>query len=467
MTIAYNRAYIKSTDKKPKGKYKSRKSPRRVLVIDVVRTNDTKQELVYGFYMLLRPKDKILERYEAFTTTATDELLTINQKSLLQDSMLQGRIDAAHKLGYKIARHPSNVLALEHFRNRLFKYMSKEGCMVVGYDLPIILTSLASSYTRCRSGSSYQDGFSLCLCDFKESKYKKQVTHKNGTSSIKTLTKRCYKHPRIMIKHLGNNKSMIVARQPRYGDYSNVYFVDVATLSGAILGEVMELEYLSADGLVLPIDNRYKEPDSGDPTDRHIIEATQQRLIATFACYEKLHNIYKGWHLDKPLHHLLSSASLAKALLDQLGIIPFSEKHPDFPEHMMAWSISAYYGGRNTMGIRREPARIIYHDVKSEYLTVAAIMKIQDFMTAEHIEVVDTTDQVQKLLAMSKDDLIQWCLDKNNWPVLRCLVQIVPNHHMLPVRSMFSEVDLTVGFSVVKSSSEPLIYALSDIIVAT
>ena len=95
---------------------------------------------------------------------------------------------------------------------------------------------------------------------------------------------------------------------------------------------------------------------------------------ATWECYKSLRDKYTLHALEEtPLGKVLSEASLGKAYLKHMGVRPFREVQPDFPDHLTGLIMSTYFGGRAEVRCRREVRQVLYCDFLSMYLTVCTL----------------------------------------------------------------------------------------------
>src|SRR5206468_5913752 len=67
---------------------------------------------------------------------------------------------------------------------------------------------------------------------------------------------------------------------------------------------------------------------------------------------------------------VMSPAGLAKGYLRALGVTPPAVKFAAFPPELLGAAMSAYYGGRSEVRVRRTAVHVVYLDFLSEYPTV-------------------------------------------------------------------------------------------------
>ena len=137
---------------------------------------------------------------------------------------------------------------------------------------------------------------------------------------------------------------------------------------------------------------------------------------------------------ETPLGKVLSEASLGKAYLKQMGVRPFREVQPDFPDHLTGLIMSTYYGGRAEVHWRREIRQVLYCDFLSMYPTVCTLMGLWRFVIAQGMEWSDTTAKIRALVnSISLDDLQR----PEFWPQLTTLVRVAPQADIFPVRAKY------------------------------
>ncbi len=97
-------------------------------------------------------------------------------------------------------------------------------------------------------------------------------------------------------------------------------------------------------------------------------------------------------------HNIHSEASVGKAYLKDMGIRPWREMQPDFPPEIMGNIMSAYYGGRSEVHIRKEITQISYCDFLSMYPTVCTLMGLWCFVKAQGMTWKDSTEETREFL---------------------------------------------------------------------
>ena len=120
--------------------------------------------------------------------------------------------------------------------------------------------------------------------------------------------------------------------------------------------------------------------------------------------------------------------------------------------------MTAYYGGRAEVRIRRLSTQVLYCDFKSMYPTVSALMGLWPFVIASQITWRDSTQETQELLNRGTQADLQ---SPQFWNRLTTLVRLKPGHDILPVRAKYNGTTNTIGLNYL-TCDQPLWYTLAD-----
>src|SRR5690606_27275861 len=128
------------------------------------------------------------------------------------------------------------------------------------------------------------------------------------------------------------------------------YFVDVSTLAHALLSQGFTLGTLSQ---FLAVPNPKLDFDEFDgPVSDAMLRYAVRDVQTTWECYAALIAKLEALQLpDLQPEQIYSEASLGKGYLRAMGIAPWREVQPDFPNHLMGALMSSYYGGRSEVRI--------------------------------------------------------------------------------------------------------------------
>jgi hypothetical protein len=411
------RCYVNCENKKTKSK-QNKEFPcyDRVFVFDTETTNDEYQNLKFGSFAVY------------FNGILLKIGLFYNPK-FISDKELR-------ELKNYCKKNPIiKLYTLKEFVEKVFYpevYFNKALC--VGFNLPFDLSRLAIDYSYARG--SMKGGFSFKLSENK-------------------------KFPRIKVKHLDSTKSFIRFGKGFWGNFEG-YFLDLKTLAVTLTDE----KHITLEKVCEIFNKKYKKIkviEHGKITERYI-EYNINDTLATHELYENLKKELERYGIKIPITEVYSSASLGKACLEQLGMKPFFEMNPNFPKEILGYVMSAYYGGRSEVKIRKKPLKVTVIDFLSMYPTMFILMNLWDLLIAEKIECLDDTENVKKFVENIKLEDLK---NPKTWKNLNVIVQVLPEDDILPVRMRYDEKENTFNIGVNYVSSKiPLWYALPDIIVS-
>jgi hypothetical protein len=172
---------------------------------------------------------------------------------------------------------------------------------------------------------------------------------------------------------------------------------------------------------------------------------------------------FKKYGLSKTgAHQLYSEASLGNAHLREMGIQPLMSVQPDVPPEIFGIIMSAYYGGRSEVAIRRMLARVLYCDFRSMYPTVCTLMGLWRFVIAKGLDWMDATEEITALL--ERADLVT-LLARDFWTLLPVLVKVEADEDLFPVRAPYNSKTRSIGLNPL-TCKEPLWFTLADVIAA-
>src|SRR5208283_4571403 len=151
-------------------------------------------------------------------------------------------------------------------------------------------------------------------------------------------------------------------------------FVDLKTIAAALQSRSFSLASL-ADFLKTPT-RKAESGGHGKQLTAKYVGYLFQDVQVTWECYQSLRDRYALHALDEtPLGKILSEASIGKGYFRQMGVRPFREFQPDFPDHLTGLIMSTYYGGRAEVHWRREIRQVLYCDFLSMYPTTCVLMR--------------------------------------------------------------------------------------------
>ena len=271
--------------------------------------------------------------------------------------------------------------------------------------------------------------------------------------------------PNVRVKHVSRRSAfMNFAADEEGGDgggHKRGFFLDLKTLGGALTGQSLSLDRLAVH---LGVERKAKFEDFSRDIDGEFIAYAVQDVQTTWLCYEALMQRYRDLGLPTAPTRIYSEASLGKAYLDKMRIKPWREVQPDAPADLIGKIMSAYYGGRAEVHIRRSMVQTRYCDFASMYPTVCSLMDLWSFVTARGFVTADVTEEVHALLGGLTLDQLQ---APEFWRGVAVIVEVKPDADIFPARARYGEGPAqTIGLNYV-SANRTLWFTLADCIAST
>jgi hypothetical protein len=321
------------------------------------------------------------------------------------------------------------------------------GGQIVGLNLPFDISRIAIRHVNARQ--SMKGGFSFVLTEDKR-RPKVAVKHLSARAALFRFTG----------AKTGRPAASSEAETDRTSSPDRGYFVDLKTLAATLTSSSHSLESLTKL-LGVPTE-KYATDDHDAPLSADYIRYALRDVQATWECFDVLAKRVASFDLpDVGLYDLYSEASLGKAYLKAMGLRTWREVQPDFPRPLMGQIMSAYFGGRAEVHIRRQVVEVVHCDFLSMYPTVCTLMGLWDFVIGEGVTWSGATTEVRDLVRdISATDL----QTQATWRNLTTLVQVKPDADILPVRARYGEaLTPNIGLNYL-SSDEGLWFTLADVI---
>jgi hypothetical protein len=485
----------------------TKRHPDTLLVFDTETTLDPAQRLTFGVARLYRPRDTrfgidgpVRSRFECFEeylfhgdSVSADDLAVIDDyvngfQVVDYHGSYWDKKSRWYRQGVRSARVtedgvPILVRSRADFVRYVFMRIANDSrCLVVGFNLPFDLARLAIDWADTRrpkerrneSGErrrrpkpwdAFEGGFSLVLGETQagsENRFQPRV-------AVKTIDSK-----RHLTQFRGGGTEGDPATTDPEARIFRGHFLDLRTLAFALTNESHSLRSAcetfgtehgkddhSPTGFVTANEITYG---------RHDVRATYElaeKLLAEYA-----HHPISPDHVPASAPHVVlqatkaySPASIGKAYLSAMGIEPPHRRWPTFPVDVIGKAMTAFYGGRAECRIRRHPMPVRYVDFTSMYPTVNGLMRLWDYLTAAHLDVVDATDEVRTLLTETTLDA---AFDPEFWRRLPALVEIEADGDILPTRGAYEGPGhgWQIGVNPL-TSGRPLWFALPDVVAAT
>jgi hypothetical protein len=374
---------------------------------------------------------------------------TVHESGIFYDSEVLGDAEQTLLQAYADA-HGLKLITKTQFIDDVFYGVAYElRATIVGFKLPFDLSRIAIRHGSAR-GKTMRGGFTFQLSS-NPWKPRVQIKHLSARAALIQFTK-----PRRRFDTRGMRKKGHTV-PPRRGA-----FIDAKTIAAALTSRSFTLGKL-AD--FLETDHRKHSTDEhGGPLTEAYIAYAVEDVRVTWECYRELYVKFEKYDLKQSrLSQILSEASLGKACLKEMGIQPWRELQPDFPDQLTGFIMSAYYGGRSEVHLRRMVAQVLYCDFLSMYPTVCTLMGLWRFVIAKGMTRRDNTEKVSAFINQVKLSDLQ---KSDTWSGLTTLVQVVPENDIFPVRAKYvDEAQATIGLNYLTSKA-PLWFTLADCIAA-
>jgi hypothetical protein len=290
--------------------------------------------------------------------------------------------------------------------------------LIVGHNLPFDLARLSISHHPPQSNvTMMRGGFAFKLTDAPNSP-RVQIKRTNAGAAFIRLTIPGGVEPEERNRQRGGRQ------QNHHG-----YFLDTATLGGALLGGRSSLKRLAQ---LLGTEHHKTDAEHGQTITPQYLAYLCSDVQVTWECACELQARYARYELPKLPSQIDSEASIGKAHLEKMGLRPFRELN-DWPDEISAAVMETYYGGRAECSIRRVAVTGVYVDFTSQYPTVFALQDLHRFLTASRVEYArEGPAHVQRLLDHLTIDQV---LDRGLWrDELNALVLVTPDGDRLPTR---------------------------------
>jgi hypothetical protein len=421
------------------GTRKAQPLPKYVLVLDTETTTDALQNLNFGIYQ--------------FCELGTDGNYACREEGAFYADDVDSRLVEVLR-GYvsdRNRRRTKSELRLRLYDRRVFveKVMYtaiQAGAAIVAFNLPFDLSRLAVEYRVARGAGGR--GWSFVVF-----RYKNKARGEWLPNSFR---------PRVQLRPKDSKAAFI---RLAGGDMNQPYrigrFLDLKTLVWALRNKSLSLESACREFKVPGKLHDYVPSGRVTPEE---IDYCRQDVRATVGLLNALLEEFKRYPLgDLPPERAYSAASIAKAFLKTMGVIPPDQKF-QLDETTKGICMQGYYGGRAEIRIRHTPVPVVYTDFTSQYPTVNTLLGLWSLLIAEKVQVRDVTQEVQALLqSLSLDRL----LDQRTWPKLAFFALIQPDGDILPVRTIYGDGQsgnqTNIGLNPL-TSDKPIWFAGPDIV---
>jgi hypothetical protein len=399
----------------------------RVLVFDTETGVDLRQNLKFGSFSIY-DKGALEFRGIFHGDVKENELAT-----------LQKYVEKMKTVGKEIA-----LMTVQEYVDNVFLpevYDLKTLC--VGFNLPFDLSRIAMDWGNARKGN--RGGFSFKLTEDP-------------------------RYPRLIIKSIDSKRAFIqFSNGVPESKFSNSYrqgkarhfrgrFLDLKTMAFALTDHPHSL--LSAGKRFGCSILKCEVGEHGKVTPEYVAYNIND-VAATYDLYLHMLDEYGTYHLDVTVNKLYSPASIGKAYLDKMNVEPFLFRNPNFPDEVLGQLMSAFYGGRSEVRIRKTPVDVVVLDFLSMYPSVCILQDLWRFFIASKVEVKDDTEKVKQFLEqIDVTDLAE----PETWKNLNAICLVIPDEDVLPARCSYSSHSTyNIGINYL-TSEKGIWYSLADVI---
>ena len=432
------------------------KCPKAMLVFDTETRIDETQRLTFGSYRFF-VEGRCLEEGLFYGDDLPDK-----------DRRVLEQYTKAHRAETAVGgARDLKLLTRSQFVDKFYAAVYKSRCLLIGFNLPFDLSRIAFDSTTARG--RFAGGFSLGLWSYTDKTGRERSDHFR---------------PRIGIKHIDSKRALkgFTARnspdetdlipedcktqraQPGYKFRG--HFLDLRTLAFALTDKGYSLE---AACKTFGVEHgKQTAARHGEVTEEYI-DYNRRDVLATSELAVKLQGEYEKHPITLQATKAYSPASVGKAYLRAMGILPILERQPSFPKEYLGYAQSAFFGGRASAHIRKLVVPVVYTDFLSMYPTVNSLMDLWRFVIAREIHVVRNcrAEILDFLRALKSRDLF----NPDTWNSLTGFVRIIPDGDILPTRGKYSPVsnDWQVAVNHVhtepgSSTNQELWFSLPDIV---
>jgi hypothetical protein len=418
-----------------------------VLVFDCETRTTPDQRLRFGAYQF-RNKGRLFERgafYEPEVLSAKD--LTVLSKVLAEELETSD--------GERV-----RLLTRAQFVDQVLYGSGRDvGAQIVGFNLPFDISRLAIDHDSARR--SMRGGFTFKLSE-KEGRANVVVKH---LSQKAALIRFAGEKPEKAEDETEETDPDTPHESEVPADPDRGYFVDLKTLAAALTGGSHSLASLSA---LLDVPTKKTESDEhGGPLTPDYVRYGLRDVQTTWECFDALAQRFATFGLNETgCYDLYSEASIGKAYLKTMKIARWRDLQPNFPPQMIGQILSAYFGGRAEVHIRRQIVPVIHCDFLSMYPTVCTLMGLWNFVRARGVIYREDTERVRALIETPREELAELLRHKPVWSGLTALVQVAPNRDLFPVRAKYPDAETAnIGLNEL-SSDDPFWFTFADVLAA-
>ena len=409
--------------------------PDSVLILDVETTVDPSQRLTFGSF-----RQGHFDKHGGFVCL---------EEGLFYDDALPEFDPAGYQCLVAYAEcHLPATTSLRHPRIALWtrrQFLDERlwpairgGTLIVGYNLAFDLTRLGTHAAPAR-GDMFEGGFSVTLFDYNAGGGQRRPNPYRPWLRLKPIDRN-----RILMGWARRLGATELERSMSSGALSSL--LDLRHLAFALTDQKLSLEG-AATAFGIP-EAKLPIPGHGKITAAYI-DYNRQDVALTARLLSAIRVEWDRHPVGLSPERVMSPASVAKGYLRSMGVVPPVQKFK-LPPEVLGATMTAYYGGRAEVRVRRVPVPVVYVDFRSMYPTVNTLMRLWSLITAADLQVVDDTAGVKGFMEGLS---LERCMDPSLWPQLRFFARIQPRGDILPVRAQYDPTrqGTTIGVNPIES----------------
>jgi hypothetical protein len=297
--------------------------------------------------------------------------------------------------------------------------------LLIGFNLPWDISRIAAGHGRVAVGRGPGGRIDRSMIG--------GVSFSFDGTDVRVQVKRTHARGAFIRLALGTGSSPEKRNRLDGGDLEDHrgYVVDVSTIAGAMLGRKLSLAQV-AD--TLGTEHRKLDVDLGGPIGPELLRYAMNDVWVTWDAFQDLRGRFEALALPQtPLWRVHSEASIGKAHLREMGLVPWRKAQPEVPGHLLAAILESYYGGRVECGIRSVLVPGVLLDFTAQYPTVSTLMGMWRYHIARGIEA--TEEPPEQIVRMLHDVSVDRVLEPGFWRGLEALLLIDPQGSSLPTRA--------------------------------
>jgi hypothetical protein len=427
--------------------YDEPKWPQYALVIDAETTLDPKtQSLLFGWYRVCRLKGPTYQCVEEGIFHADDlesqyrQAITDYQRAQASEVSNDDFDDRIH------------VYSRSEFVEKVFFEAIRTKSLIVAFNAPWDISRLSVGHRVSRNRA-----WTLILSQRISRKTGEvepnperpciRVTSKDSKAAFFSLTKPI--RPGEWPTYKVGTRTRLILR-----------VLDLRTLSWALYNEAYSLKGVCE---ALHTNNRKLDHDPTGTVTNEELGYARQDVRCTVDVLNALKEEFDRHPIDLHPDKAVSPASLGKAYLRAMGIIPPKEKFA-VPDYIYGVAANSYTGGRTDCKLRNSPVPVMLTDFSSQYPTINSLLGNPDVLTAESLSFEDATAEIRTLLErITLDD----CFNQNTWKKMNFFARIRPRHDAVAVRAEYHNDGVTKNIGVNYFTSEKSIWLSGPDVIAS